>query len=139
MKGLLLCLAAIVPHELVVRDRCTTLEVNHFHSEDGRLVFDQLIVWRFCRAREAEVCEAWRMVKDRSMVPQYDHARKEWGVLFQDGDVTRLIQANCYRETWSQAGLAGDPELNDREVYPKERRKELTRGSASIKELLHAR
>jgi hypothetical protein len=36
-----------------------------------------------------------------------------------------VIRSRDFRETWSQAGVGGDPELNEREFLPKEFRREL--------------
>lgn len=123
MKTMLLLLLLIVPREDVKRDRFDTLEVNHYYDSCGRLVFDQLIVWRFCRVREIEVCEAWRLIKTPGMRPEFQWHREEWSSLFTDGDLVREVCAPRFRETWTQV----DNELENRELYPKEKRRELSK------------
>ena len=69
------------------------------------------------------VTRAWRLVKHESQLPYpaYGGGPKMYRALWLDGDVNRLIYAPSYRETWTQY----DPELAEREILPKEQRREL--------------
>lgn len=135
MKCLLLAaacvFAAIVPVETVVEDRATVAELNHLYDDEGREAFAQLVLWEFCPCRECEHCVAWRLVKHPGMRPEYDRKRGLWVATFQDGEVTRRILADCFRETWTQEISGGDPELRDRARYPKEMRRELSHPTAA--------
>jgi hypothetical protein len=119
LAALIVCLN---PVETIAEDRADTLELNHFYDCEGRLVFDQLIAWERTPCGEGERCFAWRLVKSPNMIPEHRWERGGWSVLFKDGDVTRRIDAACYRESWTQY----DPECNDRDRYCKDRRRELS-------------
>lgn len=126
MTTLLLSLLAIVPREDIAREKCDLIELNGLYDEQGRLVFDQIIFYDFCRERSRYQVRAWRLVKDHNQLPTYDHTTGLWQCRWLDGEVTRCVTADSYRRTWTQY----DPELAEREFYPKERRKELIKGWA---------
>lgn len=107
--------------ELTLEDRADVAEVNHFYDEQGRLVFDQAIWWEWSPIHERHQCLAWRLIKSPSQLPVPDHERGGFAATWNDGEVIRTVRADSYRETWLQY----DPELADREVLPKERRREL--------------
>lgn len=123
MKSLCLLVLAIVPHEDIARDHCDLIELNGLYDEQGRRVFDQLIFYDFCRERSRYQVRAWRLVKDHHQVPTYDHAAGHWRCMWNDGETPRCVTADSYRRTWTQF----DPELAERDVYPKEKRRELTK------------
>lgn len=108
-----------MPVEDLARERCDVLEANSFYDEQGRLVFDQLIAWDWCHDRHQ--VRAWRMIKGPSMWPERDWERGGYSVLWQDGEVIRMLWADSYRRTWTQY----DPELVDRDYLPRDRRREL--------------
>lgn len=122
MYWLLLCL---LPHDEVYREAVDLIELNHFYDEQGRLVFDQVIFYDWSEGRYN--VQAWRLVKNHNQLPQRDWASAVTGVpagysaMWQDGEQIRHIYSKSIRETWTQY----DPELLEREVLPKERRKEL--------------
>jgi hypothetical protein len=68
---------------------------------------------------------AWRLVKHPNQIPLPDHRNGGYSVLWHDGETERCIHAKSFRETWTQVGIGGDPELVEREYLPKEKRKEL--------------
>lgn len=120
---------AILPTAEPVRDSVDVAEVNHFYDHDGRHVFDQLIFWDMS-ADGGERVVAWRLIKDGSPLPQRDWRHGGYYVLWRDErnatERYQRVQAVGVRETWTQH----DPELQDREALPVERRREL---SGSIK------
>lgn len=123
------------PQPGILREHCDLIEVNSMYDDQSRLVFTQLLFydWHSDAARFNLV--AWRMVKpahsDKQsvsqplMLPRYSHAHGEWICEWLDGDVWRRVSATNARETWTQF----DPELEDREWLPKEKRKELRKAA----------
>jgi hypothetical protein len=120
--------AAITPVNDVARESVDLIEVNSTYDEYGKFIFRQIIFWDFehytalngaAGYRYQVVC--WRMLKDDSQLPQRDHASRRYFVRWQDGNIARHVSAKEFRETWSQY----DPELLEREILPKEKRREL--------------
>lgn len=114
-------LLAIVPHEAVVIDYVDVTEINRVYDECGKLVFTQAIYWTWdpwcCRLQ----VRAWRMVKNFDQYPRVDHGSESAFSLWNDSGVLREVRAKAVRESWTQY----DPEMNEREVIPKELRREL--------------
>jgi hypothetical protein len=119
IAALVACAAA--PHDELIRDRVSLVELNHFYNDNGELVFDQLVFYDWCPVSERFQVRAWRMVKSPWQVPQRDWQRRGWLVLWLDGDRLRLVHADAFRETWTQY----DPEVVERDYLPPERRKGL--------------
>jgi hypothetical protein len=144
MTLLALALLSILPRESVVRERCDLVEINHFYDEHARLVFDQIIFmdWQdgdrtltgltsgqehsslLVKGDRYQV-RAWRLIKSPNQLPLRDWEHGGYVTLWQDGEVLRQVRTPHVRESWTQAGAVGDPELNEREYLPKERRREL--------------
>jgi hypothetical protein len=122
MTALALILFCLNPVELDVRDRCDVVEVNGFYDGEGNLVFEQAIWYRWDRNRERFDVMAWRLVKNGQPMPEFDWTSGKWVCRWNDGETPRVVSADGYRRTWLQY----DPELADREYWPKEKRSELT-------------
>ena len=114
-----------IPRQDVVTDTVEVLERNHFYDCEGRLVFQQLIAWTWNDDLARYDVVMWRMINSPSRIPRKVGSGYE--VTFFDGELLRTVRAPSLRETWTQRGVAGDPELNERDVLPKEMRRELTR------------
>lgn len=114
-----LLLLSIVPHDDIVRDRCEVIEHNGFYDDQGHLVFDQLIFYDWSPERSRYQVRAWRLLKAQSQLPEFVNG--QWRCQWLDGETTRCVTAPSYRRTWTQF----DPELAERDVYPKEKRREL--------------
>ena len=123
MKILALLLVSLNPVELTATDRVDVAESNRFYDFEGREVFHQIIYWGWCPDHERYQVVAWRMVKggDESYIPRRDWSGGGYAATWVDGDVIRRVRADSFRESWTQY----DPELAEREWYPKERRREL--------------
>jgi hypothetical protein len=118
-----LCLASGgTPREAMARESCDLIEVNHFHDEQGRLVFDQVIFYDWRAAENRYAIRAWRLVKNPSQLPQRDWKLGGYASVWHDGGVLRRVSAPVLRETSTQY----DPEALDREFIPKENRRELS-------------
>lgn len=123
---LILTLLSIVPIGGPVRESVDCLHVNHFHDENGRLVFRQgiLLLWNKYHSRFDVV--AWRLMTDptadgRMKSPERDWQRGGYVTTWYDGNTLRQIRTKSVIEDWTQH----DPELAAREILPKEERKEL--------------
>lgn len=96
-------------------DHFAAIEHNSYFDENGKHVFDQFIY----RSHEAIV--DWRLCKCADQIPT---GRK---AIWFDGTCLRKVSATSVYHTWTQAGVTGDPELEERKELPKEQRRELTR------------
>lgn len=106
------------------------IEINHFHDEWGRPVFDQLIFYDWSESQGRYQVRAFRMLKVPMQMPRRNWQVGGYDAIWHDGqngDLLRRVRATCLKETWTQH----DPELLEREFLPKERRKELTKASPS--------
>jgi hypothetical protein len=137
--ALLLLLFTVLPRQLEIVDRFDVFETNHYHATcdtEGELshkyVFTQLLCLNWNHETLNHQCEAWKMVtskmdewklsRDPILVPRYDHARRVWVVIYNDGDVIRRIEAKSYRISNTDF----DPEVEERTTWPKEKRTDLT-------------
>jgi len=117
---LAILLLAAVPRD-IAREQCDLIEVNHFFDEHGRLVFDQIIFYDWSADDARYNVRSWRLVKSTSQLPQRDWSTGGYEATWQDGDLMRVVRAKQFSETWTQH----DREIAERELLPKERRKEL--------------
>ena len=112
--------------ECEISDDVDLIEVNHFYDDQGRLVFDQVIYYDWSNQHDRYQVRDWRLLKSSSQVPLRDWRHggytSSWPD-FKQSDVLRRVRAKVFRETWEQH----DPELEDREFWPQEKRIELTR------------
>jgi hypothetical protein len=120
---LLLSAVGITPIEDVPCDRIDLIEVNHFHDDQGRLVFDQVIFYEWSQEKGRHQVQAWRLLKNASQKPRRDFQTGEYVATWLDGETLREVRAPTIRESWTQY----DPELVEREHLPKEKRKDLTK------------
>lgn len=115
-------LLLLVPQpSIIVRDRVDVIEINHFHDDEAKQVFEQLLFWDWCDRRGCLHIADWRLSKG-AIRPHYDYARGEWLATWTDGTTLREVKASGFRETWTQH----DPELEDRAKWPQERRRKLS-------------
>lgn len=143
-----LLLLSTIPHDTILRERFDELEVHQFHNEDdGKHVFSQYIfrsfhwdgslnieAWRLAKGdggdRETiclpsgEVITIWHGLPRSNLVPRFNHNRGVWELYLDDSGIMRCIEARTLNET----GRWFDPEVEDREVQPKEYRRELRQG-----------
>lgn len=107
--------------EDIARNGVDLVEVNHFHDEQGRLVFDQVLFYDWSPSQSRYLVRAWRLLKTPAQIPRQDFQRGGFVAIWHDGDLLRKVQGRQLRETWTQY----DPELVSREFRPKEQRPEL--------------
>lgn len=125
--SLALCLTlstvGLNPVDDVTRDQVDLIEINHFHDDHGRLVFDQIIFYDWCDEKCRFQVRAWRLLKTASQMPRRDLRGNGYIAMWHDGDITREVQAKSLRETWTQY----DPEQTERKYLADTRRRELTK------------
>lgn len=106
-----------IPRSEPVRDTAAVVEVNWLYDGEGKLIFQQLILWD-----EAGGCIAWKLIKEGKPMPVRDWRGGGYVVLWSDGDLLREVRARTFVETFTQH----DPEIANRESLPKEFRRQLT-------------
>lgn len=116
-------LLATVPQETIPRDRVDLIEVNHFHDDQARLVFDQIIFYEWDAREGRHEVQAWRLLKSNNQRPQRDYTTGDYRAKWMDGETLREVRALAIRETWTNT----DPELEARQTLAKERRRDLIR------------
>ena len=121
VTGLLLAILAWAGQEpsVVVTD-CDCVELNHLHDAEGRHVFTQWIWWDYKADGRHEVV-GWRLDKGQMRGTPCEF-------VFHDGDVMRRVRTKYYMESFTQH----DPELVNRDLLPKEMRRELAGGEARV-------
>lgn len=125
--GVLLTALAFQPTEAAVFDKVDLVEINHFHDDQGRLVFDQLIFYDWCSVQCRFNVRAWRLLKTPAQVPTRDWKTGDYRACWHDGTTLRKVRAGAMRESWTQY----DPELVEREFLAKEKRRDLLKQSES--------
>jgi hypothetical protein len=108
-----LLLALSITSRVVLTDCVDLAEVNHFHGDDGKLVFTQLIFWDWCNTRKRYVVRQWQIVDDQSA---YSAQRigGTWKVRYFDREhqMIRIVTAKFFRSTFTDI----DPERVDRDM-----------------------
>lgn len=138
IKGLLLLICSLVPYaeDNTLVDNVTTIEVNTFYDEHAKRIFDQIVYWdnmKFSISDYPQIYEvygvvAWKLIKGDSFnTGEISIKHKnglyyaEWYTISNYRFVKHIVIANQFRRTWTQE----DPELVNREVIPKEKRRKL--------------
>lgn len=117
----LTCALTILPLSDVARESVDLIELNHYFDQEGRLVFDQVIFYDWSEGDARYNVREWRLVKNPAQIPSRDWNDGGYRAMWDDGALVRQVRSKSYRETWTQY----DPELEAREVLPKESRRTL--------------
>lgn len=119
MSLLILLLAGwLEPHCPLSRSHVDLIELNHCYNEEGLPIYHQYIFWKWDGQLGYRV-QAYRVLKGQFSGPcRY---RSGYRARWCDNGVFREITAPYFRETWTQY----DPELDDRQVFPMEKREDL--------------
>jgi len=95
------------------------IELNTLYDGDDRVVFKQLIYYQWDWATNRYQCVDWRLMKHHGMIPvkrgQYYES------MWIDGEQQRRVRSSYFRRSWSR----DDPEIEERERMPKDRRRGL--------------
>lgn len=123
--GLVLLLAiSIVPQSDMPTDRVDVIELNHFYTGEGKLIFSQWIFldWNDYKSRHDVV--DWSICRcSAKKAPGAVVATKEgWRLMCWHNGILRCIYASQFREIHTQY----DREVDEREKLPKEKRRGLS-------------
>jgi hypothetical protein len=127
MTEVLLVAAALLAggeRTIPLTEHCRLIEVNHYHDEDAKLVFRQILFYDWNARDSRYEIYAWRIYKHDSQIPLKNHRTGKYEATwrdFKDRDVLRKTTSDLFRETWTQF----DPELEDREFLPQGERRQL--------------
>lgn len=114
-------------------ERVDLIEINHFHDDQGRPVFDQIIFYDWSATDCRYQIRDWRLLKNPNQIPVRRTSDGEYVAVWNDfksRDALRKTQAKLVRETWTQY----DPELVEREFLPEGKRRKLRELPASTKQ-----
>lgn len=110
----------------ITTDRVDVIEMNDYATKDletglPKNVFFQVIFWEWNHRHSRYQVVAWRLFKDDMPTPRKIGGK--WVMVWLDGNHFRKVTATsyCKTKTWF------DPELEDRKILPKERRRGLRR------------
>lgn len=108
----------------VAEERVDLIEINHFHDDLGRPVFDQILFYDWSTVDRRYQLRDWRLLKNPNQVPLRTAREGEYVAVwtdFKSRDAIRKTQAKLLRESWTQY----DPELVEREFLPEGKRRKL--------------
>ena len=117
-------LGAIWNQKEVINERVDLIEINHFHDDQGRPVFDQVIFYDWSEADNRYQIRDWRLLKNSNQVPLRSTQDGNYSAVWNDfkaRDVIRKTESKLIRETWTTF----DPELVEREFLPEGKRRKL--------------
>ncbi len=115
---LLLC---IIPSDGIISERVDVIELNDYHDpNDGKLLFRQLIFWEWDDLSGYFRVVDFRLVKSDNQIPWSD-GDGLWAVVWCDDVFLRKVTSRSFRRTVT----LHDPELEDRDCWPKELRRKL--------------
>jgi hypothetical protein len=100
------------------------IEINHFHDDEGRPLFDQVLFYDWSNEHGRYQVRDWRLLKSIHQVPLPSAREREFIAVWNDSklrDTLRATKAKIVRESWTQY----DPELVEREFLPEHKRRKL--------------
>lgn len=106
----------------IATEHVTLIETSHVHCDQtGRLTLTQNIFLDAYPALDgAKQVIAWRMANEGPR-PEYDWQRRCWTMTWLDSGILRRVTA----DSWLESVELYDPEIASREVWPREKRREL--------------
>ncbi|MAT51412.1 MAG: hypothetical protein CMK32_09550 [Porticoccaceae bacterium] len=116
MNLILFCLLLGLPSTNARRiHRVDLIEINHVCRRD-QSQFTQIIIWDWSPTLNQYVVVAWQ-----NSPPEPIISRAGGSYQFRWRLTDQIVRADSYRETWT----LNDPELDNRKVWPVERRRQL--------------
>ena len=99
------------------------IEINHYQEANGRLSFDQVILYDWSHRHRAYVVRDYKVIRSPFLYPYKDWEtgtiRMRWR---EDGIVQEVVGSN-WRETWTKY----DPEKENTQIVPRSDRVGLIR------------
>ena len=119
------CAIASSGNNMIIREQVDMIEVNHFHDDLGRHVYDQVVFYGWSKAAGDYHVRAWCLLDDPSRWPRKNHVSGFYHLNWYDRDqrVHREIVAKHYLETWTQV----DPERANKKLLDEKYRTALYR------------
>ncbi len=104
------------------------IELNHFHDDLGRHVYDQVIFYEWSEAQAQYLVRAWCLLEPTELIsrrPTQSHHDDRYHVRWFDPDqnIRRHLSSRLYRETWTQT----DPERMNKRILDERNRTALYR------------
>jgi hypothetical protein len=114
----------------LVREEVDLIEVNHFHDELGRHVYDQVVFYGWSAAAGDYHVRGWCLLDDPARWPRRNKGSGLYQVIWHDRDqrVQRQIVSRHYTETWTQV----DPERVNKRLLDEKHRTSLVRAPARL-------
>ena len=120
MLAIVLVSILSVPLKLAntIAESVDCIELNHFHDQKGKLVYDQVIFYERAPETGRFRVRAWCLVEDREVLDRRPVKNEETGVyrvdwFDSDKRVKRKITSRMFRESWTQL----DPERENKKVH----------------------
>ena len=118
-----------------VHENVDLIELNHFHDEQGRHVYDQVIFYEYSQSTAQHLVRAWCLLEPSELIsrrPTHSHHDDRYHVRWFDPDqnIRRHISSTQYRETWTQT----DPERINKRVLDERNRTALYRHAEVAKD-----
>ncbi len=121
---------ALLSEDYKVHDRVDLIEHNTFCDDQGSVVFKQWLFWEY--TKDSKRLVDWRLDKPgKSVITTYPNPR----LMIMESEAFRTIESIHFKQSITQH----DPELVDRESWPKEKRrllKPMTSTLTSLKTVL---
>lgn len=126
--AILFCLGLAIAsngNSATLREEVDMIEINHFHDDLGRHVYDQVIFYGWNRAAGDYHVRAWCLLDDPSRWPRKNASSGRYHVYWFDRDqrVHREVFARHLSETWTQI----DPERANKRLLDEKYRTALLR------------
>ncbi len=125
----LLCLSLLAAsssgNQGVVREQVDMIEVNHFHDDLGRHIYDQVVFYGWSAAAGDYHVRAWCLLDEPSRWPRRNQTSGLYHVRWYDRDqrIQREVVSKHYLETWTQV----DPERANKKLLDEKYRTALAR------------
>lgn len=120
------------PAAKVIQEQVDLIEINHFHDDQGRPVFDQILFYDWSPTDRRYQVRDWRLLKNSNQIPLRMVREGEYMAVwsdFKNNDALRETRAKLVRESWTQY----DPELIEREFLPEGKRRKFRDANPSAK------
>jgi hypothetical protein len=114
----------------IIREEVDLIEVNHFHDDLGRHVYDQVVFYSWSKAAGDYHVRSWCLLDDPSRWPRKNLKSGKYHVFWFDRDqrLQREILAKHYLETWTQV----DPERANKRLLDEKYRTAFYRPSTRV-------
>lgn len=111
-------------------ERVDLIELNHFHDENGKPVYDQIITYEYDPASGDNLTRQWRLYDPKDglgSLPREHHAdgtvRVRW--FDKDENVFREVKSKLFKESYTQF----DPERENKKLLDEKNRTALRHGN----------